>query len=447
MRAEGEAPAPARGGEFSDEVPYLPRNFWAWVAYQFFYRIGWQFKMESTLMAGIVSYLTPDPRIMGLFTTLNGIGRNLSPLVAAPVVDRFPRKRAALLLFWGITTGLWALLTAYLWLPGAADRAVSVWVFGACYTLFFVFLGAATVAQGTLLGRIIPADMRGRAMAVGMMFSGLINVGSILLIYQVIRSGAFPEPRNYALSFSFTVTFFVAAGAALCFVRERPAATPPRAYGLEGSLRAFVKLGRENRNLARLMAVNVSIGILGSLLPFYTGYWRVAGTLSEHALVMATVFQVFWQCLASTVLGPVADRWGNRRVICALLWVEVLIPLSAWVLGGLPPFRGHWGWYLGVYTMVGLRFPVYQLLVNYLLEVAPQKEHAMALGAVTAAQLFTAPAPLLLGEAARWWGHPAAFFLGSAVGVFGAVTGMGMREVRVGRGQAAPGEEGPASPC
>ena len=408
----------------------MPRNFWAWVAYQFFYRIGWQFKMESTLMAGLVSYLAPDPRVMGLFTTLNTVGRNLSPLVAAPLVDHFRRKRGALLLFWGLTVAVWATLTVYLWLPAARDRAQSVWVFGTCYTLFFVFLGAASVAQGALLGKIIPAGMRGRAMAVGMGLSGIINTGAILVIFQVVRGGRFPEPRNYALLFTLTTTCFVMAAAAVLFVREIPSEGAPRRFSLLGNLGYFAKLARENRNLARLMVVNVAVGTLGNMLQFYTGYWREAGTMTEAALILATVFQVFWQSGSSSVLGRVADFRGNRIIICNLLWVEALIPLAAVVLGGWEPFRGHWGWYLGVYTLVGLRFPLYQLMVNYLLEVVPQHDHAMALGAVNTVQIVTAPAPLLFGAVASAWGYPAAFVLGSAVGVYGALCARGLEEVR-----------------
>ncbi|HTE19418.1 MAG TPA: MFS transporter [Armatimonadota bacterium] len=425
------APAPP-----ADEDEYGPpdirrRNFYAWIAYQFFYRIGWQFKMESTLMAGIVSYLAPSPAVMGLFTTLNTLGRNLSPLAAAPIVDRFRDKRRALLVFWGITTATWAALTAYLWLPSAGIRAVSIWVFGFSYTLFFVFLGAASVAQGALLGKIIPAGMRGRAMAVGMTLSGGINVGAIFLIYHVIRGGAFPEPRNYALAFSLTVTFFLFAGLSLLLIRERPSEVQQRSLGLAASLRYFVKLGRENDNLRKLMLVNITVGVLGSMLQFYTGYWREAGTMTPSALVMATVFQVFWQSLSSSILGRVADSKGNRVVICSLLWIEVTIPVAAWVLGGWAPFRGHWEWYLGVYALVGLRFPLYQLLVNYLLEVVPQHDHAMALGAVTTVQLVTAPAPLLFGAAAAWMGYPLAFMLGSAIGVYGAIAALRLQEVRV----------------
>jgi MFS family permease len=422
----GEGPPPA-----AEEVPYSPRNFWAWVAYQFFYRIGWQFKMESTLMAGVISYLTPAPLVMGLFSSFNALGRNLSPLVAAPLVDRFAHKRRALLLFWMATVAVWGVLTVYLWLPIASNRALSVWVFGACYTLFFILLGASSVAQGALLGKVIPAGVRGRAMAVGMTISGGINVCAILAIYQLIRSGRFPEPRNYALSFTLTTTLFALAGVSLLFIDERPSEVTHRGTGLAESLRTFRRLARENENLARLMIVNITVGICGSMLQFYTGYWRRSGTMTEAALIMATVFQVFWQSLSCSIFGRVADRRGNRVVICGMLWIEAVVPLTALVLGGWEPFRGHWGWYLGVYTLVGFRFPMYQLLVNYLLEVVPQRDHAMAIGATTTVQLVTTPAPLLLGLAAEAWGYPAAFILASGVGLYGAFTAMKLREVRV----------------
>jgi len=415
----------------AEDVPYIPRNFWAWVFYSFFYRIGWQFKMESTLMAGLISYLAPDPRVMGLFTTLNTLGRNLAPLVAAPIVDRFRAKRAALLQFWGLTVAVWAGLTVYLWTPGASNRAVSVWVFGVCYTLFFIFLGASSVAQGTLLGKVIPAGMRGRAMAVGMTFSGVINVAAILFIYRVVSGGGFAEPRNYALAFSLTTTFFILAAGALLFIQETPSEVETRAFNPVANLRYFAKLSRENGNLARLLAVNVAIGIGGSMLQFYTGYWRRSGTMTESALIMATVFQVFWQCLSCSIFGRVADRVGNRHVICWLLWVEAAVPLSAIVLGGWAPFRDDWHWYLGVYTLVGFRFPMYQLLVNYLLEIVPQRDHAMAIGATTTVQLVTAPAPLLLGIVVGAWGYAAAFVLASLIGICGAVAALGMTEVRV----------------
>ena len=147
--------------------------------------------------------------------------------------------------------------------------------------------------------------------------------------------------------------------------------------------------------------------------------------------LLATVTQVFWQALASSLFGRLADRVGNKIVICGLLWIEALVPIAALILGAWGPFRGEWYWFLGVYTLIGIRFPVYQLLINYLLEIVPQEEHAMAIGAVTTVQLLTAPAPIILGWVAGVWGYPIVFLLASISVIYGALIAAKMQEVRV----------------
>ena len=380
-------------------------------------------------MAGIVSYMSASPLVMGLFTTLNNVARCTAPILASPVVDRFPRKQRALLWFWGATVVSWAVLAAYLWTPLAPIRSVSIWVFGACYTSFFLFLGAATVAQGALLGRIIPPDRRGRAMAAGMTLSGIFNIAAILLIYRIVRSGAFPEPRSYALTFSLSVFFFLLAGGSLLFIREKEGEAQHRDIHPLESMRHFKKLALGHPGFARLIAVNVTVGVMGGMLQFYTGFWRAIGSLTPSALILATVCQVFWQSLSSSILGRLADRIGNRAIIVPLVWIEAAIPLAALGLGGWDWFRDRPGSYLFVYLLVGLRFPVYQLLVNYLLELMPSSEHAMALGAVTTAQLVTAASPFLLGGLAQACGYPACFIAGSLVGFCGAVAALRLRRV------------------
>jgi hypothetical protein len=152
------------------------RNFWSWVLYQLGYRIGWQFKMESTMIAGLVSYLSPPqhaPAIMGLFTTVNSVGR----CVAAAVL-------------------CWAGLAAFLWSPAAGQKPLALAVFLAVYTLFFGILGAVQVAQGTLLGKIIEAGRRGRALGMSVALSGPINVGAILAVSWLVETGMFPAPRS-----------------------------------------------------------------------------------------------------------------------------------------------------------------------------------------------------------------------------------------------------------
>src|SRR5262245_64355699 len=79
-----------------DDLRAARRNFWGWVLSQLCYRIGWQFKMESTMIAGLVSYLSPHASVMGVFSTVSNIGRCVAPALVAPVVDQQSSKRNAL---------------------------------------------------------------------------------------------------------------------------------------------------------------------------------------------------------------------------------------------------------------------------------------------------------------------------------------------------------------
>ena len=77
-----ETAAAASPDEPSTRDPEMRRNYVAWVGYQLFYRIGWQFKMESTMVAGLVSYLSGSASVMGMFTTVSNLGRHAAPFWA-----------------------------------------------------------------------------------------------------------------------------------------------------------------------------------------------------------------------------------------------------------------------------------------------------------------------------------------------------------------------------
>jgi MFS family permease len=412
-----------------DEIPYVPRTYWAWVAYQLFHRIGWQFKMESTMVAGLVSFLTPSARIMGTFTTLNTLGRTIMPLFVVGWIDARARKRDAILVFWLLATVAWAVAAAFLWTPAAHNRSLTLWVFLAAYTTFMICLGCSNVAQGTLLGKVIPVTMRGQALSIAHTISGPINVLAIYLVYALVHRGLFPAPRNYAFAFSITVFFFLLAAVAVWQVREPPSPSTGRRRGLRANLGYLSQALARDPNLRLLVMVNLTTSLDGNILGLYTMYGRHSGAISDDTLVLATVCQVLFQSISSSALGRVVDRRGNRVVICGLLWVQAMSPLVAIACVGLPQLHGTLA-YLAVYSLIGIRFPLFQLLVNYLLEVTPMDEHAMALGAMSTLMILTAPVSFLLGSLADWAGYSSVMLLASAVMLAGAAFAPGLREPR-----------------
>lgn len=411
----------------SDESRAARRNFWAWVLYQLCYRIGWQFKMESTMIAGLVSYLSPSAAVMGVFTTVSNVGRCVAPAVMAPMVDRWPSKRNALLGCWAATVASWAVLAGFLWTPAARHKPLTLACYFVLYSLFFGLLGAGQVAQGALLGKIIEPERRGRALGLSVALSGPINMGAILVVYWLVRSGRFPAPTNYALSFTLTVFFFTLAGLALLRVRERPSPPPQREPGLAAHLRDGHGLVRSSANLRRFVAVNLALALSGGILGFYTTYGRRMGVINDTSIILATLCQVVFQASSSSLFGRLADNRGNRVAICGLLWAEAAIPLCALVTGGW--LRVPW-LYMAVYALIGFRFPLFQLTVNYLLEIVPEADHALALGITNTLTIVTAPAPLLFGFAADRMGYAAVLGLVSFLVAGAALVALGLDEPR-----------------
>lgn len=422
--------APSQGHTLPEAPLVVRRNFWAWVLYQLGYRIGWQFKMESTMIAGLVGYLSPSQSAavwMGLFTTVNNVGRCLAPAVMAPVVDRSPSKRRTLLGCWMATVAVWAVLAAFLWTPAAEQKSVALWVFLGVYTLFFTLLGAVQVAQGALLGKIIEPGRRGRALGMSVALSGPINMVAILAVYGLVRYGWFPAPRSYALSFTLTVACWLLAGLALLRVRERPSPPSRRETGLRAHWREQRGLLRRSANLRRLIVVNLALALSGGLIGFYTTYGRRMGAVDDTSIVMATLIQVIFQAASSSVFGRMADARGNRQAICGLLWAEAAIPLLALLTAGW--LRMPW-LYMAVYALIGFRFPLFQLMVNYLLEIVPEQDHALALGLSQSLMVITVPAPLLFGLIAGTLGYGVVMGIISAVVAIAALAALGLEEPR-----------------
>jgi hypothetical protein len=77
-----------------------------------------------------------------------------------------------------------------------------------------------------------------------------------------------------------------------------------------------------------------------------------------------------------------------------------------------------------------VRFPLFQLVVNYLLEIVPEEDHALALGVTNTLTVVTVPAPLLFGMAAGHLGYRVVLAVIGAVVAAAGVGALGLEEPR-----------------
>ena len=207
----------------------------------------------------------------------------------------------------------------YLWLPQAQDRAAALWWFFVSYSLFFTFLGCAGVAQGALLGKIIPAGRRGSALSAAHTISGPVNLLAILAVYSLVRSGAFPTPRNYAFSFTVTTFLFALSGLAIAQAREKPSDAREGGAGLRARLVYARKMVTTNRDDRILLLIQILLGFGGGALSFYTAY----GKRVSASTTPTCSWPPSCRCFSSRAPPPSSGEWltaGATRGHPRLVW-------------------------------------------------------------------------------------------------------------------------------
>ena len=86
------------------------------------------------------------------------------------------------------------------------------------------------------------------------------------------------------------------------------------------------------------------------------------------------VFQTVASGIGSVVMGPLADRHGNRFTLRIAMLICALVPPLALAISHLPIELGR-SLYAWVFVGIGFTPLVFRLTTNYILEIAPEMDH------------------------------------------------------------------------
>ncbi|MFP6764195.1 MAG: hypothetical protein VB858_11265, partial [Planctomycetaceae bacterium] len=212
-----------------------PRNLLVLAFLNVFQRASWIFKTESVIIPRFLDVIAGSGLMRGWLPMLNRIGQSFPPLLMADRLRRAPLKKK-LLLITAIAMGFCMLSLAGLWLAlGERTRNWLPFAFLGIYVSFFVTNGFNQILQGTLSGKLIRPNRRGKLMAT----AGLIgSVVSITLAWYLLRRWlqaglTFPD-GGYVMIFGFAGCGFIIAGLlsfALLEPADRPSDMPNRRRG------------------------------------------------------------------------------------------------------------------------------------------------------------------------------------------------------------------------
>jgi MFS family permease len=342
---------------------------------------------------------------VGLLAALSGLGAAIALLPGALLVERIGHRKEIVLASGGSVGRIAILLAACLPFLVRGESAVILAI--ALSVLRDTSGNLSLPAWTSLAADIVPPQQRGRyfsSRSIAMTVTGMVT--AFIAGWIINRSGG---TSGYQWAFLFA--FFFGAGSFLCFSRiQDPSPAPPPRIARADSSPILGSVLKHPVFLALCLHSAVWNFSFNVAAPFFNIY--LVHNLQANAIqvgVLAAAGSVVG-LPALRYFGPLADRWGPRRIVLITSLLIPILPL-AWVFVPSP-------WYvLGINLLSGALWAGFSLcLLNLLLQIAPAEERAR----YSAVHQFVIAIALAIGAATGGWvvtalGFKAAFLI-SAIG-------------------------------
>lgn len=391
--------------ELSEQHRFLRGNYLVMLAHGLLGQTGFRLIMAPTFVPAYIFVLSGSELVVGLALAAQHVGSALSSLPGGTFLESRRRVLPMLFLAGGLMRSqILVIALAGLFLTGSAALAVTL----LALFLFGLFIGMQGVTFQTLLGKIIPVEVRGGLTGFRNSTAGLVSAG-VAFTGGTYFIEANTWGNGYAVTFLVAFTLTMLGMATLIFVRE-PTDVPVRASsGFRDRMREMPALLRGDRAYTAFVLARSTAAVGVMAVPFYVLYagdrigltGETVGVLSVAFLLAATVSDLLW--------GLMADRTGNRLVflVSVGLWATSTLALMV-----VPPTTF---WMMIVFAAVGTGMGGYQIgSINLILEFGDQEDRPMRIAiANTANSLMFATAPLVGGLLTLAVSYPVIFMIAS----------------------------------
>ena len=371
---------------FKESYPSEKRNLIVFALNQILMRLGWMFKAESVVIPAFIEVYTSSGTIRGLLPLILRIGQSLPQFLVAQRVARMPTKRG-FFVFTAFSFAIpWFILSAALSLTRWSANVV-VAVFLVLCTLHWLAVGCHHLANGTLQGKLISPEKRGRLLAYSNVIGCTLSIG--VAFYLLPRWLAADTPR-YALLFGATAISFGVAASVSFWFKELPSQPEGTAPFFKFLGEALLSL-RYDSDFRRFAIVILLFYSIWPLFPHYTVFGQRTLGLAPSGFVTLIIAQNAANAMGAGIMGNIADRSGNRFVLRILILISAFMPLLAVGISRMPSGAQF---YWIIFALMGCTPVSARIVTNYTLEIAPQEKHPQYLGVMSLFQaipLFVSP--------------------------------------------------------
>ena len=369
-----------------ESYPHEKRNLVVFALNQILMRFGWMFKSESVVIPAFVEVYTSSGTIRGLLPLILRVGQSLPQFLVAQRVSRMSKKQA-FFVFTSFGFAIpWFVLSLTLRLTDWS-ATVMVTVFLVLCTLHWLMVGCNHLANGTLQGKLISPEKRGRLLAYSNIIGCTLAIGLAVSLLPRWLSGS---TARYAVLFSATAVSFGVAALVSFWFKELPSPAQRTAPFFRFLGDALLLL-RHDRNFRRFSIVILLFYSMWPLFPHYTVFGQRTLGLVPSSFVTLIVAQNASNAIGAGIMGNIADRSGNRFVLRLLILISACMPLLAIGISRIPSGAQF---YWIVYALMGFTPVSARIVTNYTLEIAPQEKHPQYLGVMSLFQtipLFVSP--------------------------------------------------------
>jgi hypothetical protein len=440
---------PIAGGEADTEATPYHYVWWNFAAITFdvaFWSAGMACVDIGAVLPVFVSTLTGSKLVIAALTVLPGVGWTLPQLLGVSRIMHRPRKKGYLLGVAALGRSPMLVLPVLLLFFPPSSKALMLWVLVGCYGTLFLTDGLIGAAWYDIIGKTIPARVRGRFFGSMNILGGMGALGSGWLVRRVLASPHLAYPRQYGVLFACMCAGLLMSFLLLAIIREPRGVVPSeRAQPLRDVLGQVPQIWRRSSPLRRLLAVSWLGGLAGLAWPFYVLHGMEALRLPTEA---GAVF--IWASAIGNMGGSLAWAWLNDRKgprslvvgVAALRPIPPALALAVPLVAGIYPQLSAPGVAQYVYAVVFLFSGAVMSggmmgFANYLLELAPARERPLFMGLGNTLNAPGLLAPVLGGWLVSVWSYQGVFVIAAAVGVASVLVSLSL-QVPTAQHHAAP---------
>jgi hypothetical protein len=361
--------------------------------------------------------------LVGVVNGLQRAGWLVPQLLAASFVLHRPRKKPFVLLpclFGRIPFYLLAIIFNLKWAVTHQHAALVVLIAG--YTIFFFTDGLGGVPWHDIIGRTIPAQLRGRFFGTIQFVGGLLAIGSGAIVHHVLADKSLVFPHNYGHLFIYLAAGLTLSTICLSLIREPhgPAFSDPQSLG--SLLRAIPSTLRTYPRLRKAIIGQILCGIGGIAVPFYAIYAESGLHLPESAGGTFIWAGTLGSVGASIIWAYLSDRHGSTSAIRGASWLVIAVPASALLVPWLVRGQAVEYFYPLVFLLNGAIWGGMWLgFTNYILEIAPDDIRPLFLGLQSTLSAPTIIVPMLGGWLLNTISYQTLFALAAAAGLISVI--------------------------